>query len=254
MKTEQHISVRNLIHFVLSSGDLEQSFTGRARSVGGISAHRLIQKNRPELYIPEVRIHRVFDIDGFSLTVTGRIDGVYQYPDRTVIDEIKTVRDTIDMEQGEDGAAWAQVKCYAYLYCLEQGLSKIDAQLTFYQVDTGATREIRRTYSFVGLEIFFRDLLARYIEWARTLKGWGGRRDRSILELEFPFDRYRSGQREMSQAVYRAVTGSDQVLVRAATGIGKTMAALFPSIKAIRMPTAVLFTRPPPPIPVPTVR
>ena len=50
---------------------------------------------------------------------------------------------------------------------------------------------------------------------------------------EFPFQPYRPGQREMAVGVYRTIKNDSQLLVQAATGIGKTMAAIFPAIKAI---------------------
>ena len=58
-------------------------------------------------------------------------------------------------------------------------------------------------------------------------------RDESIRRLQFPYGSYRPGQREMAVAVYRTVKNSGQFLAQAATGIGKTMAVIFPAVKAI---------------------
>ena len=49
----------------------------------------------------------------------------------------------------------------------------------------------------------------------------------------FLFSSYRPGQRDMAVAVYHTIRCDGQLLVQAATGIGKTMAALFPAIKAL---------------------
>ena len=229
----QRISIRSLIKYALSSGDLESRFTGPGRSTEGIRAHREIRLDRPETYIKEVPVSRDFEAKGLLITVSGRIDGIYRNPDGTVLEEIKTTREDLDRAQPEDGPAWAQVKCYAYLYCLEQCLKEIDTQLLLYRLDTGEQREIRRTYLLEELETFFMDLLARYAEWTRTVNDWCRARDLSIGNMEFPFESYRPGQRAMALEVYRAVRDGSQLLVRAATGIGKTMAVLFPSIKAM---------------------
>ena len=56
-------------------------------------------------------------------------------------------------------------------------------------------------------------------------------RDASITELEFPYE-YRKGQKQMAACVYKAIEGERRLFVQAPTGIGKTMAAMFPSVKA----------------------
>jgi DNA excision repair protein ERCC-2 len=51
--------------------------------------------------------------------------------------------------------------------------------------------------------------------------------------LDFPFETYRSGQRQMAVAVYRVIRDKGQAIIQAPTGIGKTMAALYPALKAM---------------------
>jgi len=63
----------------------------------------------------------------------------------------------------------------------------------------------------------------------------------SLSELVFPFDTYRRGQREMMSAVYQTVLEQDILYSIAPTGIGKTMATLFASLKALNDPTQKLF-------------
>ncbi|KKL46052.1 hypothetical protein LCGC14_2349480, partial [marine sediment metagenome] len=51
--------------------------------------------------------------------------------------------------------------------------------------------------------------------------------------LEFPFKTYRSGQRRMAEGVYRAIKNNRQLIIQAATGIGKTIGVIFPAVKAM---------------------
>jgi DNA excision repair protein ERCC-2 len=83
------------------------------------------------------------------------------------------------------------------------------------------------------LDQFFRNLIDRYLEWAETITDWQHLRDASIHELKFPFPEYRPGQRAMAVEIYRTIQTDSQLLIQAATGIGKTMAAIFPAIKAV---------------------
>jgi len=232
LKQLLQVAVRTLVEHVLRSGDLEHVFLGANRAVEGIRAHQQIQRSRPDTYTPEVAVSHQVETDRFVLVVGGRIDGVYRDPDGVVIDEIKsTHRDPDDIE--EDPIHWGQAKCYAYLYARSHQLKAIHVQLTYFRLDTGAIREFRKSFSIAEIEDFFDDLVSRYLDWAGTVTDWYGIRNVSLRGLDFPFGAYRPGQREMAVDIYRTIRQGEQLLVRAATGIGKTMAAIYPSVKAL---------------------
>jgi DNA excision repair protein ERCC-2 len=234
LKRELKIAVRELIAYVLQSGDLVFEFLGSSRPVEAIRAHQKIQNSRPDTYQPEVSISHQVETDRFRLIIGGRIDGVYTEPDRTIIEEIKTTtRNPNYFEKNQPPVHWAQVKTYAYIYGRQQGLEEIMTRLTYYQIDTGEVREYQLKFGISELEFFFNDLVTRYLEWAETIIDWSRRRDESIKDLEFPFTTYRPGQRQMAVEAFRAMRDHSQLLVEAATGIGKTIAALYPAVKSI---------------------
>jgi DNA excision repair protein ERCC-2 len=234
LKRELKIAVRELVEYVLRSGDLIFEFLGSSRPVEAIRAHQKIQNSRPATYQPEVSISHIVETDRFRLNISGRIDGVYSEPDRTIIEEIKTTaRNPDHFEKTENPVHWGQVKTYAYIYGNARGLRDIITQLTYYQLDSGEIREIKRTFRIAELEVFFKRLVAHYLEWAAILIDWSDQRDKSIQDLEFPFANYRSGQRQMAVEAYRAIRNNGQLLVQAATGIGKTIAVLYPAVKSL---------------------
>ena len=53
-----------------------------------------------------------------------------------------------------------------------------------------------------------------------------------MKDLQFPFP-YREGQREIVSGVYHTVSSKKTLFVQAPTGVGKTMSAIFPSVRAI---------------------
>jgi len=234
LKSELKIAVRELVEHVFRSGDLIFEFLGSSRPVDAIRAHQKIQNSRPDTYQPEVSISHLIETDQFCLNIGGRIDGVYAEPDRTIIEEIKTTtRDPNYFEKNENPIHWAQVKTYAYIYGHQQGLEEIITRLTYYRIDTAEVREYELTFAAAELEVFFKDLVARYLEWAETIIDWSRKRDESIQDLDFPFATYRPGQRRMAVEAYRAMRDRSQLLVEAATGIGKTIAVLYPAVKSI---------------------
>ena len=234
LKTELQIAVRALVEHTFRSGDLEMVFQGLNRSVEAIRIHQKIQKSRSEEYHSELPVYHERETEDFLIKITGRIDGVYKNTDPIIIDEIKTTtRDLDSLKESENQVAWGQVKTYAYLYAIEHGLDEIGTQITYYQMNTGKIQELRRIFLAKDLETFFQDLIAQYLECANMLARWCRIRDESTQKLDFPFAAYRPGQRKMAVDVYKTIKNEGQLIVQAATGIGKTMAVIFPAIKAM---------------------
>jgi DNA excision repair protein ERCC-2 len=228
------IAVRSLVEYVFRSGDLGGDFLGANRAVEGIQAHRKIQHARPAEYRKEIPVSYQFLTEHFILEISGRIDGVYTYADQVIVEEIKTITgDLRAFAEIENPLHWGQVKSYAYLYTIAHNLTELDAQLTYYQLDTREIRECRRHFTCDELAHFFQELVASYLVRAETIERWYLLRNASIQNLEFPFTAYRPGQRQMAVATYLTIKQGEQLLAQAPTGIGKTMAVLFAALKAL---------------------
>jgi len=234
LKSRLPVAVRTLVAFALQTGDLASTFAGSQRSLEGIRAHQKIQRARPAGYQPEVTVHHELETAHFILDISGRIDGVFTDQSRVVIDEIKSTHKDLEMiEMHPDPLHWGQVQAYAWLYATHHDIDTVDTQLTYYQLATHETREIRRTHTAQDLERFMMALLEDYIDWATRLERWRLQRNQSLRDLNFPFDDFREGQRHMAVTVYRSIQTDQRAMIQAPTGIGKTMAALFPSAKAL---------------------
>ncbi len=263
MTKQISLAVRALVEHMSRSGDLVLDFFGAGRQVEGTLAHQLVQDKRPKEYQREVTISLAVERGDYLIDIGGRIDGVFRYPNRIIIEEIKSTtkslksieeagkikstspghgtgadqpRDTatnkIEHTPGND-RHWGQLKIYCYIFALQENLETVDARLTYYQVNTEESLEIDREFSFAELETFIYSLIDRFINWSDALEKWQGLRNDTAEKLEFPFRKYRPGQRKMALGIYHTIEANDQLIVQAPTGIGKTMAALFPAIKAM---------------------
>lgn len=228
------ISVRNLIEFVLRSGDIDNSFMSTSRALEGTLAHQKVQKSYGNEYSPEVTLKHSFSYNDYSLEVEGRADGIFKLPEEIIIDEIKsTTKDLETIEEDFNHLHWAQAKCYAYIYALQNELTSIYIQLSYFHIESEELKIFKRNFSYVELEDFFIDLIDRYVKWASLTFDWAEVRDGTILDMGFPFDKYRRGQRELAVAAYKTIREGKNIFAQAPTGIGKTMSTLFPSIKSI---------------------
>ncbi|MCL4300541.1 MAG: ATP-dependent DNA helicase [Anaerolineae bacterium] len=234
MKISLKTSVRNLIEFVLREGDLFGSgFQGSDRALLGSRGHRRLQKSRPEGYQAEVVISHLVETADLRLEIFGRIDGIFSLGEPVILEEIKTTTQDLQLVPADNPLHWGQAQCYAYMYARQHNLIEMQVFLTYYHLDSQETVTFRRSFSFSDLERFFTDLVTTYINWMRRVKAWQERRDTSIHQLDFPYTAYRGGQRDLAVTVYRTIQKKEQLFVQAPTGIGKTIATLFPAVKAI---------------------
>ena len=233
-KPEVRISVRNLVEFILRSGDLT---TGRGAldpesMQKGSRLHRKIQKQKGAEYQAEVSLKDRREFDDLFLTVEGRADGIFIEKDVVWIDEIKGTYSDISKMEEPVAVHKAQAMCYGAIYAEQNGFPLIGIQITYADLDTEQIRYFREVLSIQELQIWYMRLTDEYHKWESFHLKWIRERDASMEGLEFPFP-YREGQRDMVKNIYHSISVHKQIFIQAPTGVGKTMSAVFPSVRAI---------------------
>jgi DNA excision repair protein ERCC-2 len=229
------VSVHSLVAFVMQEGDLTPGgFQKRDRAQAGTQGHKQVQRSRPEGYQTEIEIALWVEGEERPIQVRGRIDGLYATQEPVIIEEIKTTTLALDLVSEEHNQLhWAQVQCYAYMLARQENFREVRIHLTYYQLDSQAEKTFERQFTATELETFFCDLITPYLVWFRKVRERQTQRNQSIQVLDFPYDDYRPGQRDMAVEVYKAIRANDRLYVQAPTGVGKTIAALFPAVKAV---------------------
>jgi DNA excision repair protein ERCC-2 len=225
---------------VLQTGDIDAGFVGSSRLAEGIWHHQAIQRaNRlasslENRYTAEVVVSHAVEKDGIRLEIGGRIDGVFETEDDLTIQEIKSTSEPLDeLTEESHPLHWAQAKCYAFMYGLAHKWKEARVQLVYSHFDSRETRVFEQTFSISELDEFFKQITTQYIAWAKVLREWARTRDTSILNMEFPFETYRADQQELVDEVRRTVNGGSMLFAQAPTGIGKTMATVYPAVRAV---------------------
>ena len=228
------ISVRNLVEFVLRSGDIDNRTAGMDKDAMqlGSKMHRKIQRQMGADYHAEVSLKYEVPCKGFSIMVEGRADGILTIPQGTVIDEIKGIFRELDMLKEPIEVHLAQAKCYAYIYASQNKLEEIGVQMTYCNMETEEIKRFQNVYSYEELNEWFWELIGRYEKWARYQIQWKEKRNTSIKGVEFPFA-YREGQKDLVSSVYRTILRKKKLFIQAPTGVGKTIATVFPAVKAV---------------------
>lgn len=227
------ISVRNLIEYTLRSGSIESVALSSTRAVDGTRAHQKYQKAQDATYQSEVKLEHQCYVGGINFTLQGRMDGLIIDGDDIIIDEIKSTGMGLKHLKGDNLLHWAQVKMYAYIYAFQNDLPNLTCRLTYIELGDFTIKQFEEVLTFAQLEDFFMETLTTYARWATTLEKFRERSDLSIEALDFPFGGYRAGQKQLMNGVYKTIVEGQKLFARAPTGIGKTIATLFPALKAI---------------------
>ncbi|NLK64441.1 MAG: ATP-dependent DNA helicase [Tissierellia bacterium] len=236
------LSVRELVEFVYKSGDISAKNLSVDRAMEGIKAHKILQSQMGDNYQKEFYLKNEFILNDITFFIEGRADGILIEEDEITIDEIKSTYTDLSLIDDEYNTAHtAQAKCYAYMYGLLNNLDKLNVQLRYYNLDTKETKTIKQSFTIKRLETFFYTLLETYIDWAETIISLRKERDRTIEEINFPFENYRKGQRDFSVAVYRTIESGKKLFAQAPTGVGKTVSVLFPAIKSMYEKNSKIF-------------
>lgn len=233
------ISVRNLVEFILRSGDINVGSKGVRDTEAmqkGSKIHRKIQNAMGGDYRPEVSLalETPMEREGieFALVVEGRADGIFTRDGRTVIDEIKGMY--VDVLKLEEPflVHQAQAKCYGYIYALQNNLKEIEIQMTYCNLEEEDEKRFQEVFSFEALREWYEKLIDEYAKWAVWQLRWEDERNATIKAVDFPFE-YREGQKDLVTGVYKTILRKKKLYIEAPTGVGKTISTVFPAVKAM---------------------
>ena len=245
------VSVRSLVEFILREGDIDNRIAHdavEAMQEGG-RLHRKIQRAQGSDYHPEVPLSYTYidksrisdtisdsldcpeNIDITTITVDGRADGIID-GDIITIDEIKGTYRHLDKMEYPDNVHLAQAKCYAFIYANENELYNIAVQMTYVNMDTEEIKRFNYTFFYAELEQWFEALMREYMKWVELEQDWKEKRNASVKTVDFPYE-YREGQKELVTHVYHTIAHGKKLFLEAPTGVGKTIATVFPAVKAI---------------------
>ncbi len=224
------VSVKALCAFGAKAGDLDLRFVPAPSAQEGMAGHALVQNRRGDGYESEVGL----DTTCGTLRVRGRADGYEVRRGQAArVEEIKTFRGDFDAIRGNHRALhWAQARSYGWMLCELHGHEEMTVALVYLDLASGDETVLEEHHTRDALRAHFESLCDRYSAWAASEAGHRGALDQALARLEFPYRAFRTGQRELAEAVYRAAVNSRCLMTQAPTGIGKTLATIFPLLKA----------------------
>ncbi len=221
------VAVRALCEFTAKVGDLDLRFTPSPTALEGIAGHAQVSARRGEGYEREVALEGQYG----KLVVRGRADG-YD-PARNRLEEIKTFRGDLERQPANHRQLhWAQAKIYGWLLCQTRQLDEVELALVYFDVASHKETQFVERHAAAQLRAFFETQCQAFLDWAEQELAHRDARNQALTALGFPHADFRTGQRQLAEAVYKAACTGTTLMAQAPTGIGKTLGTLFPQLKA----------------------
>ena len=249
------LSVREFVEFVCRSGDIDtKDGAGDPQAMReGQRLHKKIQNSQPESYRPEVQmsgaVSAIYNGEEFLIDLDGRADGVIRtsnpiekfeyenkelalYESNVIIDEIKCMYQNVSELSEPVPVHLAQAKCYAFFCMRDEKLPKVLVQMTYCGIEHENIKYFTYEFDAAALDEWFMDLAMYFAKWMYWEKHHFIERNASIKSCRFPFE-YRPGQRELVKNIYISILRDRKIFIEAPTGVGKTISAVYPALKAM---------------------
>ncbi|HYH01513.1 MAG TPA: helicase C-terminal domain-containing protein [Bacillota bacterium] len=225
------VSVGDLLSIDFHQSDLGGGDLLSVRFQEGIQGHQLLRNRRGPDYQTEVPLKFSYHWEDYCLIVRGRMDGVIETDSTIVIEEIKTTYLALaTLELAMFQVHEAQLQLYLYFMQTLHPEKTVTGRLTYLNLEDLAEKSFSVTDN--GKELFEKLAIA-FLTARREQDRWLATRNASLQNWAFPFTQRRTGQDELMQGVTQAITEGRDLFVEAATGIGKTVAVLYPALQKL---------------------
>ncbi len=208
---------------------------GLARLGIGQELHRRIQLQLAEDdpgYRTEVPLTARFEVDGWTLVVSGRADAVlYEGSSPVRVEEIKTLHFAVDLHTLYHQERLDRYRRQASLYAWMLGGEEVDARLLLVDIVTGEVVDEDIEWSGRTVESWLRQAVHRLAALEEQRLERTLRLRRAAALLPFPHPEPRPVQVEIGDAVAESLEQGRHLLLRAPTGCGKTAAVLHPALR-----------------------
>lgn len=236
------LSVREFVESVLPRGSIDASMSYRLEEdamQAGTGAHTRVQRGLEIIpgYRKEVALAQELHGDGWTLALTGRVDGVFERSATgPIVEEIKSSlrmeRLVDDLNNDPNHIYILQAKVYAWMFAKTRELNespRCRLRLVCLKHSSETLRDLE--FSTAEFEVWVHQQAQSHVdrELARRLRM--AERLGMVANLKFPFSLPRPGQTELVAAVKNVVKKRSKLMVQAPTGLGKTLGVLFPALE-----------------------
>ena len=173
---------------------------------------------------------------GWRVRIKGRADGLRRDENGVqVVEEIKSVRRGGQLAPGVLELYRRQALIYAWMLRRLQGETQetreVRAELILIEIGSDQLQRLPVEGDAAGLEVSLKRRISSILRSHEQQREAFERRRQGAANMQFPFPELRPGQEEILAGVETALEHGENLLLEATTGIGKTVATLYPALK-----------------------
>ncbi len=234
LKKEIQVSVRDIVDYVFSQGDILPVMAQKNNMRDGTIIHQHIQNQYQ--CDKEVFVKKECDLDDYHIILQGRIDLLEKQDKGYHVIEVKSTHTFENLDETTYLAHFAQAKFYTYMLYYQFQLDlNIENTVSVMYVNKYSYQKkfFTRTYTYKTLETFFYETIKSYLRFHKILARYHDIKLDSLKRLSFPYEKYRKGQLDLIHQVSEVIENKQTLFVCAPTGIGKSLGTIYPAIQSI---------------------
>ena len=183
----------------------------------------------PMDYMRNVPLFGVVDADEVRYELRGVADGLFFDGQTWTVDVVRMA----DAENAGAKPAWKSYgRLLGFLLALREGAEKVGIRVITVNRADGSVKVSSQKISFEKLDGFGRSLLSIIAFRVQTLMEREKKGRPSADSMSFPYPEVREGQEQMMRVCMSAIKREKKLFACAPTGIGKTISALYPAVRA----------------------
>jgi DNA excision repair protein ERCC-2 len=226
------LSVHDLVEAGPASGHLvlEVPQSRAARMAAGRAVHTREQERRADedtTYQAEVSLTATFEVDGWTVVLQGRVDGLLEEGQRTVVEEVKSTAMEASRLLATTVDDWplylAQLQLYLWMLAFN-GRDAPMGRLVLISLLDHSRHVLGVPLDRAEMDAFVRTRCEHLV--TRRKARLAHYRRRRTWSVPKPFGTWRAGQASISRAATDALALGNRLLVQAPTGLGKTASVM----------------------------
>jgi DNA excision repair protein ERCC-2 len=231
------LGVKDLVSPPIMLGSILAADYLPSRAGLGRDVHRIHQAESEkslDSYRSEVHVKHQMNVEDYTVLIQGRIDGVYERDGMLIVEELKSVvaaQNVADrIEEANFTTAVRQLQVYMFLVAAQTS-QEVAGNILFIGLQDASREILEVAFDPEEVENLIVERVIGLLADHRMEEQRLTQLKDSAQGLQFPFPEMRKYQDEMMQAVRESLEHRRDLLVSAPTGVGKTVAALFPSLR-----------------------
>jgi DNA excision repair protein ERCC-2 len=230
------LSVRDFCDAEATGGSLNLSPLADVRSQMGRSIHADFQAGEAQersAYRKEQTLRFDLRYGEYRVTIHGRIDGLYEVDGKTVVQEIKSVLSLSDDLQKQQIPTMygLQLKIYLYLWMQLYPGVEVTGHLILISCEPEKVLKIIVAPDTALVSTLILERLKGIVEEYESDCQRQKIKEAKAEAIPFPFPKMRKNQDRMIEAIETALQDGRPLLISAPAGVGKTVAALYATLR-----------------------